>query len=411
MTPAERRTVWLALACAALADALLAPFYPQFFAEAFGSSALLTPGLYIALCRIAIGVSLPIWTRWAKRIPPLRLVAIAQGLAGTTGLLCAAAPSLASFLALSFLTESTRAAYLMLYPVLVSDAAPERRSHVVVRGAALLHAAALISALVGGLLLSTLGGRAALVMAAAMDFAQLALLWRIARRAAPTARAAELAVDTPADAPADAPGDAADAVPASAPPLPRDAGPAAMPLPLLLAIGFLTTFAFVLLRPYFTLFLHEGLAPGASLPLLGAIFVLPSAVAVLSMPFVRRLVAGPHVAAWLLAATALLALTSFGQIAAPTLALLIAVRLIYGLAAYGVDVCLDHAVLCTGDDAFARWGWIAALQSGAIVVAPLAAAALVGAGGYLALFLVAALVAAIAALLAAGLRSAVRRSR
>jgi MFS transporter, DHA1 family, multidrug resistance protein len=279
VTPSARRTVWLALACAALADALLAPFYPQFFAEAFGAGALLTPGLYIALCRIAVGVALPIWTRWTNRVAPLRLVAIAQGLAGTTGLLCAFAPDLTSFLILSFVTESTRAAYLLLYPVLVSDAAPEQRSHVVIRGAALLHAAALLSALVGGVLLSTLGGRAALLLAALMDFAQLALLFRLARRPGSGQKSPAAALLEPDGDAAHRAGDAA-APPADAASRPGSAAP--ISLAALLVIGFLTTFAYVLLRPYFTLFLQREIIPGAPLWLLGSIFVLPSAVAVLA---------------------------------------------------------------------------------------------------------------------------------
>jgi MFS family permease len=133
------------------------------------------------------------------------------------------------------------------------------------------------------------------------------------------------------------------------------------------------------------------------------------------MPFVRRCVTGPHLLSWLVAAVALFAVTTWGQAAFPSLAALIAVRLLYGLAAYAVDVCLDHAALCTGDDAFARFGWINALQSGAIVIAPLTAAGLVGAGGFATLFAVAALVAvaagAVALWLAASHRSAVRSRR
>src|SRR5690606_6992325 len=51
--PGATRAAWSALLLAAFTDALLIPFYPQFFERTFGSSSLVTPGIYVALCRLA----------------------------------------------------------------------------------------------------------------------------------------------------------------------------------------------------------------------------------------------------------------------------------------------------------------------------------------------------------------------
>jgi len=379
------RAAWAALLVALVADALLAPFYPQFFAGTFGADGIVTAGLYVALCRIAVAVALPLWTRWTRRIAPLRLVARAQVVAAIAALGCAVAPNLAWFMALTFVAEAARAAYLLLYPVLFDAAPAERRGVVVARVAAAFHAAALLAALSGGVLLEHVGGRVALVVAAGADLLQLACLVR----ALPAARPA-----VPADEPP----------PTAARSHLRAA--ARRRLVLLCLLTFLSTAGFVVLRPHFTTFVAAELAPGAPLWLLGVVFVVPSAVAVLVLPLGARLAASSRLGLYLALALAAMALTAAGQLAATTLALLIAARVAYGLACYVVDVAVDHAAL-SGDgdgDTFARFGVVAAVQNVAIVLAPLAAAWLAGGPGWPALFGVAIALSAAAAATALALR-------
>lgn len=386
-SPASARTragkaAWSALLVALVADALLAPFYPQFFATTFGGDGVVTAGLYVALCRIAVVVSLPLWTRWTRRIPPLRLVAHAQVIAGVAALGCVAAPSLGWFLALTFVAEAARGAYLLLYPAIYEATPAERRGATVARVAAAFHAAALIAALGGGVMLEHLGGRGALLIAAAFDFIQLACLWPVLR-----------------DAPPAGEGDAPPAVlsgPARA--------AARQRLLLLCALTFLSTCAFVLLRPHFTTFVAERISPDAPLWWLGVVFVVPSLVAVLVLPLGPRIARAPRLGLYLALALAAMAATALGQAVATTAALLIGARIAYGLACYVIDIAVDQAALGEGD-AFGRFGVVAAVQNVAIVIAPLVAARLAGAAGWLALFGAAAALSAGATLVAALLRA------
>jgi MFS family permease len=155
----------------------------------------------------------------------------------------------------------------------------------------------------------------------------------------------------------------------------------------------------VILRPHFTLFLSEGVAPGAPLWLLGAVFVIPSAVAVVLVPLGGRVLASTRRAGWLVAALLAMAVTALGQLGATTLALLVVARAVYGAASYLVDIAIDHAALGAHDDTYAHFGVVGAVQNAAIVVAPLAAALLADHAGWTALFAAAAALAVAAAAL------------
>ena len=120
-------------------------------------------------------------------------------------------------------------------------------------------------------------------------------------------------------------------------------------LVLLCALTFLSTCAFVLLRPHFTTFLSEQILPGTALSWLGAVFVVPSVVAVLVLPLGPRIAGSPRLGLYLVIALAAMAVTAFGQGAATTLAVLIAARVVYGLACYVVDIAVDKAALGEGE--------------------------------------------------------------
>lgn len=386
-----RRAAWSALLLAALADALLVPFYPQFFAQTFGASSLVTPGLYIALCRLAITLTLPAWTYMTRRIAPLRLVAMAQVIAGSAGLLCAVAPNLHVFLALTFVAEGARAAYLLLYPVLFESAPQSERSSTVARVAALMNGAALLSAIAGGFLIENIGGRTALLIVAIADFAQLVCLLRVLPK-------------TRAPVPVSAPSVSDQPAATSRPAVP-------VTLYMLCALTFCATCAIVLIRPHFTTFLDVTLAPGTALWLLGAIFVVPNAVAVLATPLGVRIAHTRHARLWLIGACWMLAITVLAQFVSPSIAILVAMRALHGLAIYLIDVTVDYAVLCGDGDRYGQFGMVSTVQNAAIVVAPLAAGVLADVYPWQVLFGTAFVVAVAAALSSMMLHGAASRTR
>ena len=46
-----------------VADTMLLPFYPQFFAEEFGNSSPEHVGFYIAACCFTVMIALPLWAK------------------------------------------------------------------------------------------------------------------------------------------------------------------------------------------------------------------------------------------------------------------------------------------------------------------------------------------------------------
>ncbi len=366
---------------AALTDALLIPFYPQFFAKTFESSSLITPGLYVALCRLAIVMTLPFWTRLTRRVAPLRLVAIAQVIAGSAGLLCAVAPDLNTFLAFTFIAEGARGGYLLLYPVLVQSVAPGKRSSMVATVAAAINGAGLLSALVGGLLLENMGGRTALVIAGLSDFAQLLCLL-------PVLAMSKAAVPVPT---------------AEGPTQSSGKHPVPVRLYFLCLVTFFATCSIVLIRPHFTVFVDAEVAPGMPLWALGAVFVVPNAVAVLATSLGGRIAHSPHARLWLIAAAWTLAITVVLQFTSSSLAFLVMARAVHGLAIYLIDVTVDYATLCGDQDTFGNFGMMSAFQNASIVVAPLAAGMLADTYGWSVLFNTTFLVGAVAALAAMAL--------
>lgn len=51
-----------------VADTMLLPFYPQFFAEEFGNSSPEHVGFYIAACCFTVMIALPLWAKVARRV-------------------------------------------------------------------------------------------------------------------------------------------------------------------------------------------------------------------------------------------------------------------------------------------------------------------------------------------------------
>jgi MFS family permease len=136
---------------------------------------------------------------------------------------------------------------------------------------------------------------------------------------------------------------------------------------------------------------------------LGAVFVVPNAVAVLATSLGGRVAHSPHARLWLIGAAWTLAVTAVLQFASPSLAFLIAARAVHGLAIYLVDVTVDYATLCGDQDSFGHFGIMSAFQNASIVVAPLAAGVLADLYGWSTLFNVTFFVGAVAALSAMAL--------
>lgn len=394
MNRIQRGTLWSVLATAALADALLAPFLPRFFEETFAADAVLSPGLYVASSRLAVALALPLWAKWARKYVKLEFIAVLLALAGIFGVASAFAPGLKTFIGVSFLAEAMRASYLLLYPLLIDDTPLEKRGGVVAAGAALINAAALVAAFAGASLLEAFGGRAVVIVSGAVDLLLILPLVVLARRLR-QAPATTSVVGTPAAALSEA--TALPPVAESAP----TASQASVPFAFwaFVAVGFLSTFAYILLRPHFSLFIEQTFSSDIPLWQMGALYVLPSAAAVLAMPFMGRWLNGDRANAALIVSSLVLAATAWAQGTSTSWTLFLVSRLVHGLSLYVLEVSLEYAALARCADAFGRFSWVNSLQQAAMVGAPLLASVLVH-QGFGVLFAVATLIAGLAAVAA-----------
>ncbi|MFW6346672.1 MAG: MFS transporter, partial [Halomonas sp.] len=114
-------TPWLVAvtAVAVVSDAMLLPFYPQFFAERFGVGDPSHVGAYLAMSCLVVMLALPLWARLARRVGTLRLLIGTQVLAGCLSLTCAVVTSLPWFWGLSLAMLVAKASYLLVYPYLM----------------------------------------------------------------------------------------------------------------------------------------------------------------------------------------------------------------------------------------------------------------------------------------------------
>lgn len=375
-----RRTFWGVLLVASMADALLSPFFPQLFAQGFGERSLFAPALYIAVCRVAVAIGMPLWARAARRTSPVKLLAFAQAAAGVLGLLAAGAHEMRTFLLLSFLAEACRSSYLLVYALLVRCTPEERRGAAIGWVVVVVNVAAMLSAIVAGMMLEHLGARSAIVLAALADFVQMAIL--IAGRRG--AREATLEDEQ----------DENDGT--------RGTDPRLLAL---CGIAFLSAFGVVLLRPYFTEYVARELAPELPFWALGAIFVIPNAMALAVLPFAARVTAAGRPHRLLIIAFSALAAGAVLQGLSRSIAMLGVARAAYGFALALTDVTVDFAVLSSARDALGRFGYVSASQSVAILLAPPAAGYVVAHAGWRTLFAFAAVIALLAAAVSSRLRA------
>ncbi|UTA48963.1 MFS transporter [Simiduia sp. 21SJ11W-1] len=165
-----------------VADTLLLPFYPQFFAEAFSETSAAHVGAYIAACCFTVMTAFPLWARLARRVDEVHLWVVTQIAAGGLGLYCAQTESLVGFWIASQLMLVFKASYLLIYPYVLR--LEEKDQHLNVAGlfSVLVHFGAIGGALLGGWIIQYFAAQSVYYVMAAADAVQVLIcLWLIAR--------------------------------------------------------------------------------------------------------------------------------------------------------------------------------------------------------------------------------------
>jgi hypothetical protein len=357
----------LVLGMLLVSETALSPFYPALFRELFGIEDLDATGTYLWVCRLAGVIALPLWGLAARRWPLWRLVATGLGAAIALNLALAAAPSFALFTAVSALLVACGAAILLAYPALVGlDERDGDRLPGVVAFAALFHAALTVSTALGAGVLALPEPRLGIAAFSLLDAAMLVLVLRVLPRA-------------PAPAPAPA-GE-------------RRARRGLVLLAGVAAVAVLFELAAAAVRPFYV---ELAQAEGASLAGGAALFMLASAAALAVLPLARPL--RRRLGAALLPTS--LAVSAAGlllQAVAPDLTTMTGARILFGAGLGLGQVALDlrmFAVVGTTGPGFAA---VETARAGALLAAPVLAAATASASLALPLVAGAALLAVAAA--------------
>ncbi|WP_275286075.1 MFS transporter [Halomonas elongata] len=356
-------TPWLVAvtAVAVVSDAMLLPFYPQFFAARFGVTDSSHVGLYLAMSCLVVMVALPVWARLARRVGTLRLLLGTQLLAGGLSLSCAEVTSLPLFWGLSLTMLVAKASYLLVYPYLMHVEPRTRHAILIGTLSVVVHAGGILGAMIGGLVLEHWQAAQVFRAMAVSDALQVVVCLLLLRRG----RVPHSTPDTPP-----APG----------------TGTALLRLGLVMLLFY---FSAHLARPFFARYweVASGL-PGELLA--GAVFAVPGgvAVALLAFDLLGRRSAGHAIILPLAIGLVGLLLQASGSTAA-----ILVGRVLFGWTLFRVTIRLElHLFRLSTPDRYASdFSKIHIFQGLGVLIASWGAGRLVDAHGLVSPFIVGAL--------------------
>lgn len=156
-----------------VADTMLLPFYPQFFAAEFNQHSPEHVGFYIAACCFTVMVTFPLWARVAKKVNELHLWVYTQICAGILGISCFYVSDLVTFWILSQAMLVFKASYLLIYPYVMRLEEKDKHLGVASLFSILMHFGAIAGALIGGTMLEYINPRAVYLIMAGTDALQV----------------------------------------------------------------------------------------------------------------------------------------------------------------------------------------------------------------------------------------------
>lgn len=165
----------LMTAAAVISDAVLLPFYPQFFEDRFAITDSRYVGNYIACICITVMIAFPLWAQLAKRIDDLRLLLVGQTGATLLAIACFYVESLSLFWCVSLAMFVCKASYLLIYPLIMRLESAEHQEQTIGILSVIVHLGFIVGALVGGYVLEMHRAEVIYWYIAAGDFAQLFL--------------------------------------------------------------------------------------------------------------------------------------------------------------------------------------------------------------------------------------------
>ena len=160
---------------AVVSDAMLMPFYPQFFAETFGITNPQHVGYYIAATCLTVMFAFPFWAYVAKKIPELHLLVWTQLLAGALCVYCYWTNSIVEFWIVSLGMIVFKGSYLLIYPYVMSLEKKGNYSGTIGLLSVIVHFGSILGAVLGGYVADVYNPRHLFLVMAIGDFIQMAV--------------------------------------------------------------------------------------------------------------------------------------------------------------------------------------------------------------------------------------------
>ncbi|MCG7200311.1 MFS transporter [Marinobacter pelagius] len=167
---------------AVVADSMLLPFYPHFFATVFGVTDANHIGLYLSACCFAVILALPLWARLVQHTGVLRLLVCTQVVAGLLSILCYWTDTLAVFWLVSLGMLVFKASYLLIYPMIMAEERQDRHGGTIGLLSVVVHLGGIVGAVLGGAVLQWFEPRQVFLVMSVSDFLQTATCLYLLRR-------------------------------------------------------------------------------------------------------------------------------------------------------------------------------------------------------------------------------------
>lgn len=189
MTSTVKFSLVAMIAVSVVSDAMLLPFYPQFFEAVFSVTEPRQVGFYLGATCFVVMLAFPLWARIARSVPVIRLLIYTQFAAGVLSILCHGAETLRDFWLVSLLMLVFKASYLLIYPHIMRFEQQEKHSGTIGLLSVIVHLGAIVGAGTGGFVLQWFEPRQVFLLMAAGDFAQMFMCVFLLGKAEPAARA------------------------------------------------------------------------------------------------------------------------------------------------------------------------------------------------------------------------------
>jgi MFS transporter, DHA1 family, multidrug resistance protein len=176
-----RYYILLMTAFAVISDAILIPFYPQFFAARYHLANSVHAGAYVAAISVVVMVSLQFWSRVARRVDAMHILVRTQFAAGMLAVLSYWAPSVPVFWALSLAMFSCKSAYLLMCPYMMRHEPADEHAPLLALLTVIGTFSAIFGGLAGGALMDHWGTHFCLFAMAAGDFLNMLICTHLIR--------------------------------------------------------------------------------------------------------------------------------------------------------------------------------------------------------------------------------------